>query len=237
MFDKYNILIVVPARGGSKGITLKNIQPLQGVPLVAITGQLVEQLPFKNRAVVSTDNQEIAACAEKAGLAVPFVRPPELSGDRIGDWDVLMHALRKTEEIDKTVYHIVVMLQPTSPFRKVKHVVDCIDKLITEGCDAVWTVSETDSKAHPVKQLTITGDRLDYYDKQGASIIARQQLSKVYHRNGAAYAFTRECLVDQKTIKGNKTSALIIEDVMVNIDTPYDLKLTELILQNHLFNT
>jgi CMP-N-acetylneuraminic acid synthetase len=101
--------------------------------------------------------------------------------------------------------------------------------LVEGGWDAVWTVSETDSKEHPLKQLSVEEGRLDYYDPRGAEIIARQQLLPVYHRNGVAYAMTRSCLVEGGNIKGERTGALVIEGQMVSIDTLWDLELAELI--------
>lgn len=105
-------------------------------------------------------------------------------------------------------------------------------KLVDGGHDAVWTVSETDSKAHPLKQLTIDQQgRLDYYDQAGARIVARQQLTPVYHRNGIAYAITRECLLDQKSIKGRSTGAVVIDEPLVNIDTEFDLVLANVLVK------
>ncbi|MCK4378200.1 MAG: hypothetical protein KAW01_02585, partial [Deltaproteobacteria bacterium] len=75
------------------------------------------------------------------------------------------------------------------------------------------------------------GDRLEYYDPAGATIIARQQLVPVYHRNGVAYAISRECLVGKKSIKGDKTSYVVIDDLVVNIDTELDFKYAEFMLQ------
>ena len=85
MIGTKRVLAVCPARGGSKGIPLKNLQPFRGVPLVATVGQLVAKIPEIDRAVVSTDHDEIARVAEDSGLAAPFRRPETLSGDRIGD--------------------------------------------------------------------------------------------------------------------------------------------------------
>ncbi len=231
MLKGQNILIVVPARGGSKGVKLKNIRRVNNVPLVAQVGNIVNQLPYVDRAVVSTDHPEIAEIAKQSGLDVPFMRPVELSGDVIADGDVLYHALAACEKIDSKKYDVIVMLQPTSPFRKPEHVTSAVEKLIKGGYDAVWTVSETDSKSHPLKQLTIQDHLLDYYDPAGANIIARQQLDPVYHRNGVAYAMTRDCIVRKKTIKGEKTSFVVIDDLLVNIDTEYDFKLAEFMLQ------
>jgi len=232
MLNGKSILVVVPARGGSKGVKLKNIRKINDVPLVALVGHVVRQLPYVDRAVVSTDHPEIAKIAEKSGLDVPFMRPEQLSGDVVADGHVLHHALMECEKVDNRKFDIIIMLQPTSPFRKPFHVTETVEKLIKGRYDAVWTVSETDSKAHPLKQLVIRKDILDFYEPAGANIIARQQLTPVYHKNGVAYVMTRDCILN-KEIKGGRTSFVVIEELMVNIDTEFDFKLAEFILQQN----
>ena len=228
--DDYNILIVVPARGGSKGIKHKNLKKINDKTLVALVGEVVLQLDYVDRAVISTDMHKIAIEAKKSGLDVPFMRPEKLSEDIISDVDVLTHALIEVENIDRTKYDIIIMLQPTSPLRKPDHVTAAVKKLIDGNYDSVLTVSETDSKAHPLKQLVFDGDKIDYYDKEGIKIIARQQLRPVYHRDGAAYVMTRDCLLIQKTTIGENASAVKINDILVNIDSEFDLEIAQLIL-------
>lgn len=227
MIDGRRILAVVPARGGSKGIPLKNLRTIGGRSLVALAADVAAASALIDRRVVSTDHDGIAEAAEAAGLAAPFRRPEDLSGDRIGDWDVLTHALQTMEAIDAVRYDIVVMLQPTSPLRTVEQVDATIRKLVDGDYDAVWTVSETDLKAHPLKQLVIRDGRMDYFDPRGATIIARQQLEPVYHRNGVAYAITRECLLDQGSIKGARTGAVVLDGLNVSIDTLEDIEKIE----------
>jgi len=228
MIDNRRVLAVVPARGGSKGINLKNIRSVDGVSLVARAGMVASQVAAIDRAIVSTDHDQIARIAEDAGLSAPFRRPESLAGDRIADWDVLHHALLTMEEIDGTQYDIILMLQPTSPSRTAQHVEATLRHLVDGNYDAVWTVSQTDSKAHPLKQLVVGSDgKLDYYDPRGATVIARQQLTPVHHRNGIAYAFTRDCLLVQKTIKGMRTGAVIIDELVANIDTEIDIEWAE----------
>src|SRR5262249_19802764 len=148
---------------------------------------------------------------------------------------VLIHALGEMERIDGVSYDIVVMLQPTSPGRTAEHVEAAVRHLVDGGFDAVWTVSETDSKAHPLKQLKGgAGGELSYYDPQGAKIIARQQLTPVYHRNGIAYAITRDCLVNQKSIMGQKPGAIVIEGNLPNIDTELDLLWANFLIERGL---
>ena len=234
MFEGRRVLAVVPARGGSKGVPLKNLREVGGVPLVGLAARVAKELDFIDRAIVSTDHDGIAGVAKDYGLDVPFVRPEDISGATISDWQVLIHALTEMERIDAVTYDIVVMLQPTSPSRTPEHVRRTVARLVRDELDAVWTVSETDSKAHPLKQLTIGSDgSLRYYDPAGAVIIARQQLKPVYHRNGIAYALTRQCLVEQKTIFGEKSGAEIIEGHLANIDTEFDLDWANYLLSHH----
>jgi CMP-N,N'-diacetyllegionaminic acid synthase len=232
MWDQRRILVVVPARGGSKGIPLKNVVPVGGRPLIAWTGDVVRALPWVDRAVVSTDHLVIRQAALDAGLDVPFMRPPELSGDRIGDLEVLTHALAATEQDDGQCYDIVVMLQPTSPLRRPEQVTATVRELVDAALDAVWTVSPTELKAHPLKQLVIERDgRMRYHDPRGASVVARQQLAPVYHRNGVAYALTRECLLEQRSLMGARTGAVVIDEPLANIDTPDDLAHADALLR------
>ena len=230
MIENKHVLAVIPARGGSKGVPLKNIRTILGVPLIAWAAKVIEQAGFVDCSVVSTDHEQIKQVALDSGLEVPFLRPDDLSGDRVADHPVLVHALKEMEIRNGVSYDIVLMLQPTSPLRKPHHLLDTVEMLIDQDFDSVWTVSETDSKSHPLKQLTVSDNgAMDYYDQAGKEIIARQQLSTLYHRNGACYAFTRECLLDQGKIKGDKAGSLITEP-MISIDTLADFRLTEILM-------
>jgi CMP-N,N'-diacetyllegionaminic acid synthase len=230
MIDGKKILAVVPARGGSKGVKLKNIRKIGGLPLISIAGKIVKDIGIIDKAIISTDYPEFAQVAVESGLEVPFMRPDKLSGDRIGDVDVLSHALLEMEKIDDTIYDIVLMLQPTSPSRTAKHVVDAIELFIKKNADSVWTVSETDSKGHPFKQLIIENDTIDFFDQRGKKIIARQELSKTYHKNGIAYVISRDCLINKKSIEGDKCIPLIIDGHTSNIDTELDIAFAEFLL-------
>ena len=232
MIQGNRIIVVVPARGGSKGIKLKNLKKLNGESLIALVGDVVAQLEYIDRAIVSTDHPKISTIAKASGLDVPFIRPDILSGDLVSDVEVLTHALYEVEKIDKIKYDIIIMLQPTSPFRKPEHITLVVKKLIKFNYDSVLTISETDSKAHPLKQLNFDEDKISYYDSEGAKIIARQQLKPTFHRNGVAYAIRRKCLIEQKTTIGINASAVVIPGIMVNIDTDHDYKFAQYILKD-----
>jgi CMP-N-acetylneuraminic acid synthetase len=233
MIGAQRILAVCPARGGSKGIPLKNLSPFLGIPLVARVGHLISEISMVDRAIVSTDHPEIAEVARQSGLDAPFFRPEDLSGDQISDAQVLIHAIKEMEHIDNVQYDLVVMLQPTSPLRRKEHVVQAMEMLVQGNWDAVWTVSETDSKHHPLKQLKVEAGQLSYYDPAGHQIIARQQLTPLYHRNGVAYVMTRSCLLDDRSISGSRTGALVLNEHLISIDTLWDLELAEFIYSRH----
>jgi CMP-N,N'-diacetyllegionaminic acid synthase len=223
------ILAVVPARGGSKGLPRKNLLPLGGVPLVARVGDVVRACSSIDRAVVSTDDEQIARVAVAAGLDAPFRRPEHLSGDRIGDVDVLRHALDAAEADDGTRYDVVVMLQPTSPLRTPQQVEEVLQQLVERDLDAVWTVSPSDGKTHPLKQLRLVDGELRFDHPDGASIIARQQLTQLWHRNGVAYAVRRSTL-EAGLLMGARTGATIIVGPVANIDDALDLEWAEFLL-------
>ncbi len=222
------ILAIVPARGGSKGIKLKNLLKLNGKSLVAHVADAVKRCDFIDETVVSTDNDLIREEAMQKGLKAPFKRPEEISGDRISDIQVLAHALTESEKFFKRRFDIVLMLQPTSPLRSPDHITACVDHLIKGGFDSCITVSETDSKYHPLKALTIEEDSLSYYDAEGEYVVARQTLKPVFFRNGICYAFTRDCILKKGRIVTDYSSAVITEGFVVDIDSMDDVRLAEL---------
>ncbi len=224
------VLAVVPARGGSKGLPRKNVRIVAGIPLVGHVARCVEQVPEIDRTVVSTDDDEIVEVSERSGLAVPFRRPDELAGDRVADHPVLEHALMAMEAIDEVTYDLVVMLQPTSPTRTPDHLRDALRITVERNWDSLWSVSPTDPKFHPDKQLEVHDGRLDFHTERGRSIVARQELTNLYHRNGIVYVMTRECILAQRSIHGRRAGAMVIEDPVANIDSALDLAWAEFIL-------
>jgi len=220
------VLAIVPARGGSKGIPMKNIRPLAGLPLLAHTARTISDCDFIDRAVVSTDHPEISKIAKNYGLDMPGFRPDDLSGDDIGDLPVLIQSLKSSEEQFNETYDIVLMLQPTSPVRTKQQVLDAVVKIASGEHDTVWSVSPTDLKFHPDKQLLISGSTLIYATDRGPSITARQQLKQTYHRNGIVYAFLRETLLQGRLI-GTRPGHIVINSPYANIDTEDDFEKAE----------
>src|SRR5574344_397852 len=121
-----NILTIIPARGGSKGIPHKNIKPLNGKPLIYYTIDCARAICNDEDICVSTDDAEIISVVEQYGLKVPFVRPAELASDTAGTYEVLLHALDFYEKQGRH-YDVVLLLQNTSPFRSSLHVKEALE--------------------------------------------------------------------------------------------------------------
>ena len=133
--------IIIPARGGSKGIPNKNIVDLNGKPLIAYTIAAAQNSKLLDTFIVSTDSIEIASVAKKYGAEVPFLRPDVLSTDSADSLGVVLHALESLERLSNTEYDAVVMLQPTTPLRDASLIDSSIQRLASSDLDSVVSVA------------------------------------------------------------------------------------------------
>jgi CMP-N,N'-diacetyllegionaminic acid synthase len=194
-----------------------------GLPLLAHTCKLVSHLREIDKAVVSTDSDEIGSCAERFGVSFPFRRPDELSGDRIGDFEVIEHALWQSEKRFSTKFDYIMLLQPTCPLRKEEDIRACLERIDSGNYSSVWTVSRTDLKYHPLKQLKLSSDhRLSLFNEDGKKIIARQQLQPTFTRNGACYVLSRDCILNKEGMLPNNAGYVEIDREIISIDTLSD---------------
>ena len=224
------ILAVVPARSGSKGIADKNMRQLDGVSLIGFAGQCLQTLPWIDRKIISTDSDEYAKEAQRYELSAPFLRPSKISNDSATAVDMMIHALQACEQQDACQYDILVLVEPTSPFRQANDIEQTCRGMIDGAFDSAVCVSLADTKSHPLKMLKVKSNKLDYYEKAAADITARQQLAPIYIRNGACYAVSRDTLLGQRSIITNNTFAYVVDREMVNIDDPVDLEWAQFLL-------
>lgn len=230
MLNGKTILAVVPARSGSKGIPDKNMRTLGGVSLIGRAGDTLSALSWLDYAVISTDSQVYADEGKAHGLMAPFLRPADLSGDKAGAVETMIHAIEEVERNEGVTIDIALIVEPTSPMRLPRDIEAATRLLITSGADSVVAVSKLDTKAHPGKALRVDGDRLGFYEARGAGVVARQSLEPLFFRNGVCYALTRDTLVNKNTIFTEHTLPLLIERPLVNIDEPIDLDWAEFLL-------
>jgi CMP-N,N'-diacetyllegionaminic acid synthase len=225
------VLGLIPARGGSKGVLRKNIRSLCGRPLLHYTAESALAARCLARVVLSTDDDEIAAIGRSCGLEVPFMRPAALAGDDTPMMPVVLHAISVLEERGDT-FDAVCLLQPTNPLRRSDDIDGAIDLLDRSGADAVISFVDAGEK-HParMKFLGPDGRIIDPPFAESFEGQRRQDLPKLYLREGSIYLTRTQVLKTQQSFKGRDCRAWIMpEDRACNIDTPFDFWLAEQLL-------
>lgn len=220
-------LVLIPARGGSKGVPSKNIKLLNGKPLIQYTIDAALALFPSNDVLVSTDDPSIVAIAESLGVGVPFIRPAELATDEASSYSVIDHAL---EMVDGTRnYDTLVYLQPTSPLRTSLHIREAIDLFEKEKPDMVVSVKETDSNPYYV---LFEEDDSGYLQKsKDGNFTRRQDCPPVFEYNGAIYIVNIEAYRRLGTFNfRRKRKYVMSRETSVDIDTPLDWTVAETIM-------
>ena len=220
-------LVIIPARGGSKGIPRKNIKPFDRKPLIYYTIDCARAICPDDDICVSTDDDEIIQVVKSYGLPVPFKRPAELATDTAGTYEVLLHALDFYEKQGKH-YDAVILLQNTSPFRTAEHVKSAL-KLYTPNVDMVVSVKEC--AANPY--YCVFEENSEGYlhvCKGDGNIFRRQDAPKVYEYNGAIYIMNVETLKTTHMHKMKKRIKYVMDDLSsFDLDTMWDWKMAEMI--------
>lgn len=221
-----NILAIIPARGGSKGIPHKNIKPLAGKPLIYYTIDIARQIVADEDICVSSDDYEIIQCVEEYGLRVPFVRPAELATDTAGTYEVLLHALHFYEQRGKK-YEVVLLLQSTSPFRTAEQVKEALN-LYHPDIDMVVSVKECSSNPY---YSVFEEDDEGYLNicKGEGNITRRQDAPKVYEYNGAIYVINTQSLKAMPLNKfSHRIKYVMSEQSSLDLDTMNDWYMAEM---------
>jgi CMP-N-acetylneuraminic acid synthetase len=220
---------VVPARGGSQGISNKNLRPLAGRPLLAYTAEAARASRRLARVVLSTDDQAIAEAGRALGLEVPFMRPASLAAADTPMLPVLQHAVRELAR-GGFAADVVVLLQPTSPLRRAGHIDAAVDLLASSGADSVVSVTEVPHQFNPVSVLTLEAGRLHPFH-EGPLILRRQDKPQVFARNGPSVLAVRVSTLDRGSLYGDDCRALIMSaEESVDIDTVADLEYAEFLM-------
>jgi len=228
--EDLEILGLIPARSGSKGIPGKNLRLLGGKSLVARAAESGLESRLVKRVILSTDSQEIAAEGMRAGAEVPFLRPAELAQDDTPSSAVVFHALDWLRENEGFLPDILVLLQPTAPLRTGRHVDEALELLLDSGARSVVSVTEVPGHYHPAWQFVIRDGELHPFLERPVPS-RRQELSKTYTRNGAIYAAWTETWRSGKIAYGPGCIPYLMEpDASVNVDGPEDLALAEFFL-------
>lgn len=228
-----NILALVTARGGSKGLPRKNVLPLAGKPLIAWTIEAALGSRFISECVVSTDDAEIAGVARKAGALVPFMRPENLASDTASSIEVILHALEWAQSQSRR-YDTLLLLQPTSPLRTKDDIDAALELFSAAGAKSCVSVCECVPPPH--WSFTMDADnRLRQLIECPSTVTRRQDLPATFHVNGALYIENVDWLLAGKTLISNATLGYVMpRERSVDIDSALDFLIAEtLLLHRH----
>ena len=222
------ILALIPARGGSKGIPRKNIRNFAGYPLIAWSIAAAKQAACVTRLIVSTDDEEIAAVARQFGAETPFLRPSQLAQDQTTDLPVFEHALHWLEKNENYEPELVIQLRPTSPIRPR----DCVDsavKILMEHLDADCVRGVVSAGQNPHKMWRFAGEDQPMKPLLQVDGIAepynapRQILPPVYWQTGQIDAIRVSTITQKHSLTGDVIYPLVIDPrYTVDIDNLSD---------------
>ena len=220
-----NIVAIIPARGGSKGIPKKNIKELCGKPLIAYIIETALKVKELDRVIVSTEDKEIAEIAKKYGAEVPFIRPEELAEDETPTLPVLQHAVKYLEKKEKYRPDLVVLLYATSPLMRAERVSEAIEMLKEGEFDSVLSVVE-DGGHYWIKK---NGGYEKFYPK----VVKNRQFTKpLFKENGAIYICKGDLLMEKNEIVGGKIGFLVMKrEESIDIDEPIDFEFAEFLMK------
>tara|TARA_B100000035_G_C21009734_1_gene559024 strand:+ start:967 stop:1662 length:696 start_codon:yes stop_codon:yes gene_type:complete len=228
-----NILGVILARGNSKGIKNKNLLKLKNQTLIEIAINNAKKSKKLSRILFSSDSERLIKIARKK-IHVNFKRPRFLATDKSSTFDVIRHAVNWLEKNEDWKTDIAVVLQPTTPFRKAKHIDRVIDLLLKNKCDAAMTICETDYPAYWMLRRK-NKNSLNFLIKKGKNFIRRQDIPKIYQPAGMVYALKKDFLFKIKGILPQKRTLgyLVSRDEALNIDMMSQYELAKIKYKKH----
>jgi len=216
------VVALVPARAGSKGIPGKNTRLLAGKALLAhaIAAGLAQ--PLIDRVILTTDSLDMAEVGRKAGAEVPFIRPADLAADDTPMLAVLRHAVGFLEA-SGWIPSVVVLLQPTAPFRREEDLAKALEMILGGGeAESVVSVEEVPAHYSPHMVMKLDQGRLVNFLPDGQRLTRRQDAPKAYTRNGQFYITRAETLMRKSSIYGDISLPFITGHTAVNLDTMDD---------------
>jgi CMP-N,N'-diacetyllegionaminic acid synthase len=227
------MIVVIPARGGSKGVPGKNIKELGGKPLIEYTIDAAREVFDDKKIIVSTDSEKIKTSVESFGLEVPFIRPEELATDECGTQEVLLHTLSFVES--KGLYpETLVLLQATSPFRNATQIKEAL-KLYNNELDMVVSVKET--KANPYYVLREENSNGFLVNSKKGKFTRRQDCPEVWEINGAIYIINVKSLKSKQISEFVKVKKYVMDEASSHdIDSVLDWSVAEVMVNESIKN-
>ncbi len=221
------VLALIPARGGSKGIPLKNVMMIAGKPLITYSILQARESERINRVLVSTDDEEIARVAIEWGAEVPFIRPTEYAQDLSPDIDVFRHALTWLKKGEGYSPDLLVHLRPTGPARRINLIDQAIDLLVAHPeADAVRSVSvalQTPYKMWHVKSEGYLEPVLRIDGIPDCQSVPRQRLPIVYWQNGYVDVIRPRAILDKNSMWGERALPFVVNEPLLELDYPENI--------------
>lgn len=232
------VLAIIPARGGSKGIKRKNLVPILGKPLVVHSIEHAIASGCVTRTVVSTEDDEIALVARAAGAEVPFMRPDALAGDAVLDLPVFQHVLRELLEREGYTPDIVVHLRPTAPFRKPAWIDSAVELLsANREADSLRSVSMPAQHPYRVFRVGSRGylDPIMKHEHPTPYLLRRQDLPDMYYYNCVIDVTRPSTIMNMNSMTGTNIMPFIMNaDEVIDVDSPRDLTIARLLMEGSL---
>lgn len=231
-----DVLFLITARSGSKGVVNKNIKELFGIPLLAIRGLSALKLTDKENVWLSTDSEEYIQIGKKFGINVPFIRPEHLANDNASSADVVLHAMSHAESIGKK-YKMIALLEPTSPFVYYEDIKNAILKLkANDEAVAIVATKEVETASIFVQQdglyLNVLADNL-----KKRQTMRRQDFGKEITPSGGFYIAKWDDFLKHKTFYTEKTLSYILpEECSLEIDNEMQFKWAEFLIEKSEIN-
>jgi CMP-N-acetylneuraminic acid synthetase len=229
------VLALIPARGGSKGIPRKNVMTLAGKPVIAYSILQAQASRRISRIVVSTDDEETGRVARQWGAEAPFARPAEYAQDSSPDIDVFRHALSWLKENEGYEPDMVVHLRPTGPVRRVELIDQAVDLLAAHPkADAVRSVSTAHQTPYKMWRITSEGRLQPLLRIDGVAdcqSLPRQRLPAVYWQNGYVDVIRPRAVLEKNSMWGECALPFIVEETLFELDYPEDIPAIEVALK------
>ena len=228
------VVALICARGGSKGLPGKNIRPLAGKPLINWAIDQARAVKRIGRVIVSTDSEEIAAVARKAGADIPFMRPAELAQDKSPEWLVWRHALNHLKETDGDYPDVLIVVPATAPLRSIEDLERCLDEYVNGVADMVITVTDANRSPYFNMVTVLPDGTVGLVIPPECSITRRQDAPVVYDMTTVAYVARPEFVMTRNgTFEGRVRHVHIPAERALDIDTALDFKIAECLLASH----
>ena len=226
------VLVIIPAREGSKGLPGKNIKLLDGKPLIHYTIETAREIFNDEDIYISTDSEQIKQVSEQTGIKIPYLRPKSLARDMSTTQDVILHTLSHYVKLNNEEPNVIVLLQPTSPLRKSSHVKEGLHYWRND-IDMVVSVKETNS--NPYYVLFEENESGFLRKSKKGNFTRRQDCPKVWEFNGAIYLINPSSIRSEninnftKVVKYKMSS-----NTSLDIDSELDFNLAELLIKSEI---